>query len=85
MLKTAEDMAGMETNDSKMRTSGVVDILGVKLDAVILYWGVYQLGSACRIRYDIALVLHGPICQALKWMPFYRNIHTEEDVLWKAA
>ena len=40
MLKTAEDMAGMETNDSKMLTSGVVDILGVKLDAVILY-GAY--------------------------------------------
>ena len=40
MLKTAEDMAGMETNDSKMLTSSVVDILGVKLDAVILY-GAY--------------------------------------------
>lgn len=33
-------MAGMETNDSKMLTSGVVDILGVKLDAVLLY-GAY--------------------------------------------
>ena len=40
MLKSAEDIAGMETNDSKMLTSGVVDILGVKLDAVILY-GAY--------------------------------------------
>lgn len=32
---------GMETNDSKMLTSGMVDILGDKLDAVILY-GAYS-------------------------------------------
>lgn len=32
-----EDMAGMETNDLQMLTSGVVNILSDKLDAVILY------------------------------------------------
>lgn len=35
-----EDMAGMETNDLQMLTSGVVNILSDKLDTVILY-GAY--------------------------------------------
>ena len=75
----------METSDSKMLTSGVVDILGVKLDVVILY-GAYT-SSAQNTEPDMTLLWFcaDRFVGLQNVMPFYRNIQTEEDVLWKAA
>lgn len=75
----------METNDSKMLTSGVVDILGVKLDAVILYGAYTSWAQNTESDMTLSWFCADRFARLQNVMPFYRNIQTEEDVLRKAA
>ena len=80
-----EDMAGMETNDLQMLTSGVVNILSDKLDAVILYGSYTSYAQNAESDMTLPWFCADRFVRLQNVMPFYRNIQTVGNVLWKAA